>query len=175
MAGCIPSWPDLLRSALGVLRPGGRIEVTDIMWHFECQDGSMKPDCTSIKWADKFHELATAAFQMDFGPSPKMAGWLEEVGFVDVDVHTKLVPVGTWPKDKKLKDIGRFFLAQMLQGGMENYSMQLFTKAGWTETGVHAMLGEVRSEITDPEVHSFTRAWFITGRKAENTGGDGLP
>jgi hypothetical protein len=61
----------------------------------------MKPGCASIKWADKFHELATAAFHVDFGPSPKMAWWLEEVSFVDVDVHTKLVPVGPWPKDKK--------------------------------------------------------------------------
>ncbi|KIM94449.1 hypothetical protein OIDMADRAFT_136312 [Oidiodendron maius Zn] len=175
MAGCIPSWPDLLRSALSALKPGGHIEVADIMWHFECQDGSMKPDCASIQWADKFHELATASFHVDFAPSPKMAGWLEEVGFVDINVHTRLVPVGPWPKDKKLKEIGRYFLAQMLQGGMENYSMALFTKAGWTDIGVHAMLGDVRQEITDPRVHSFTRAWFITGRKAEEGGDHSLP
>jgi hypothetical protein len=93
------------------------------MWHFECQDGSMKRDCASIKWADKFHELATATFQMDFRPSPKMARWLKDMGFMDVDIYTKLVPVKTWPKDKKLKDIGRYVLAQMLQGGIENYSM----------------------------------------------------
>jgi hypothetical protein len=97
------------------------------------------------------------------------------VGFVDVHVHTKLVPVGAWPKDKKLKEIGRKFLAQMLQGGMENYSMGLFTKSGWTETGVHAMLGQVRTERADPKVHSFMRAWFITGRKAEGGGGYSLP
>jgi hypothetical protein len=96
-----------------------------------------------------------------------MAGWLKEVGFVDVEVHTRLVPVGMWPKDRKLKEIGRYFLAQMLQGRMENYSMQLFIKAGWSETGVHAMLGQVRAEITDPKVYSFMRALFITGRKAE--------
>lgn len=66
-------------------------------------------------------------------------------------------------------------MAQMLQGRIENYSIQLFTKAGWSKTGVHAMLGQVRARITDPKVYSFTRAWFITGRKAEAVGGDGLP
>jgi hypothetical protein len=65
-----------------------------------------------------------------------------------------------------MKEVGRYFLAQMLQGGMVNYSVGLFTKAGWSETEVHAMLGQVRTEITDPKVHIFTRAWFITGRKA---------
>jgi len=45
----------------------------------------MNSDCASINWAIKFHELPSAAFQMDFGPSPKIAGWLEEVGFVNVE------------------------------------------------------------------------------------------
>lgn len=170
MAGCIPSWPALLRSALGALKPGGLIEVTDIMWHFECQDGSMTPDCASVKWADNFHELASMTFHVDFGPSPKMEGWLKEAGFEDVEVRTKIVPVGPWPKDRRLKEIGRYFLIQMLEGGMENYSIGLFTKAGWEAAEVHAMLGRVRSEITDPKVHSFTRAWFITGRKGQSLG-----
>jgi hypothetical protein len=168
MAGCIPSWPTLLRSALEALKPAGLIEVADFTWDFDCQDGSMRPDSASVKWANQFHKLATETFKMDFGPSPKMAGWLAEVGFEDVKVETMIVPVGPWPKDRRLKEIGRYFLSQMLEGGMENYSLGLFTKAGWTATEVHAMLGQVRGEILNPKIHSFTRAWFITGRKALN-------
>src|ERR1700737_4437870 len=67
--------------------------------------GSIAPDCASIKWADQFHELASAAFHVDFGPSPKMAGWLEGAGFEDVEVQTEIVPVGPWPKDRRLKEI----------------------------------------------------------------------
>lgn len=97
-----------------------------------------------------------------------MAGWLVDAGFVDVEVQTKIVPVGPWPKDRRLKEIGRYFLMQMLEGGIENYSIGLFTKAGWEATDVHAMLEQVRAEITDPRVHSFTRAWFITGRREDS-------
>lgn len=165
MAGCIPSWPTLLSSALDTLKPGGLIEVADFMWDFECQDGSMAPDSASVKWAKQFHELATETFKMDFGPSPKMGDWMAGAGFEDVKVTTMIVPVGPWPKDPKLKEIGRYFLSQMLEGGMENYSLALFTRAGWTATEVHALLGLVRKEIMNPKIHSFTRAWFITGRK----------
>jgi len=56
-------------------------------------------------------------------------------------------------------------LAQMLECGMENYSMGLFTNAGWGGEQVRVMIARVRSEITDPKVHSFTRAWCITGQK----------
>jgi hypothetical protein len=41
---------------------------------------------------------------------------------------------------------------------MENYSMMLFTKAGWEATSVHALLGKVRTELKDPGMHTFTRA-----------------
>jgi len=59
----------------------------------------------------------------------------------------------------------------MLEGGIENYSMGLFTKSGWSATEVHAMLGLVRGEIMDPKLHIFTRAWFITRRKRESLDG----
>ena len=158
MAGCIADWPKLLQEAYNALKPGGRIEVADIVWHFDCQDGTLKDDSASNNWANEFHRLSQSLFHVDFAPSPKMEDWLLKAGFDPVKKTTKIVPVGPWPKDKKLKELGAYFLSQMLEGGMENYSMGLFTKAGWTPTEVHAMLGNVRAEIRNPKIHAFTRA-----------------
>lgn len=36
--------------------------------------------------------------------------------------------------------------------------MKLFTDAGWDATSVHALLGQVRSELKDPRMHTFTTA-----------------
>lgn len=33
-------------------------------------------------------------------PGPKLKGWLEEAGFVDIHVQKYRIPMGTWPKDK---------------------------------------------------------------------------
>jgi hypothetical protein len=44
-----------------------------------------------------------------------MADWLREAGFEGVETK-KLIPVDPWPKDKKLKEIGKYYRVHMLDG-----------------------------------------------------------
>jgi SAM-dependent methyltransferase len=180
MVGSIRDWKALFAEALEHLKPGGRIEVTDIRTRFECLDDSFAEWGKACKeWADTFHEIASG-MGMDFDPTPKVPGWLKDVGFEKVHLESRIIPVGPWPKNKKLKTVGLYYLSHMLDGGesksccaaaspdgqrlrhpkigMENYSMMLFTKAGWDPTSVHALLGKVKAELKDTRMHTFTRA-----------------
>jgi hypothetical protein len=47
---------------------------------------------------------------------PKMYGWVKEAGFDDIYESEKTIPIGTWPKDKWLKEIGRYYLVHLLIG-----------------------------------------------------------
>lgn len=165
MAGSITNWPRLLHEALKALKPGGMIEFAEFGLRWECLDGTFDPNANCGTWTKTFHEIATEVLHIDFDPIPKMAGWMAEAGFENVGVTDRIVPIGPWPRDRKLKNIGRYFLSNMLEGGVENYTLALFTKAGWDETSVHAMLGGVRQELLNPRIHAFTRAWFITATK----------
>ncbi|TVY25620.1 Secondary metabolism regulator LAE1 [Lachnellula hyalina] len=166
MVGSIRDWKELFSEALEHLKPGGRIEVTDIRTQFECLDDTFKERGKACEaWKETFHGIAKG-MGMDFDPTPKVPEWLQEVGFEDVHLESRIIPVGPWPKNKKLKALGAYYLSHMLDGGMENYSMMLFTKAGWEATSVHALLGKVRTELKDPGMHTFTRACFVTGRKS---------
>lgn len=49
---------------------------------------------------------------------------LEEAGFVDVVEHTVKVPIGSWPADPKMKEIGRWNLL-FLTTGLESMGMYL--------------------------------------------------
>ena len=161
MAGMIPDWTKLVQEAFRVLKPGGSIEISDVHMEFECQDGTLRDDSAALQWKKHFHNLAESQFKRDFLPSPKMQGWLKDAGY-DVDEPIiKIVPIGLWPKDPKLKMIGSYWLSQMLEGGMENYSMALFTKSGWSPVEVHALLGNVRKELLNPGIHTFIRAYVL--------------
>lgn len=158
MAGSVTNWPELLQEAYKTLKPGGKREFVEIGLNWECLDGTFDPNGSCGTWTKNFHRIATEVLGMDFNPIPKIAGWLSDAGFEEVEEHDEIVPIGPWPRDRRLKDIGRYFLSNMLEGGVENYTLMLFTKAGWDETSVHAMLGEVRKDLNNPRIHAFTRA-----------------
>ncbi|KFX90733.1 hypothetical protein V490_06314 [Pseudogymnoascus sp. VKM F-3557] len=175
MAGCIPSWPTLLSSALDALKPGGLIEVADFMWDFECQDGSMAPDSMSVKWAKQFHELATETFKMDFGPSPKMGDWMAGAGFEDVKVTTMIVPVGPWPKDPKLKEIGRNWRATISRPAeeidipakpKESKSQQLPNNSVAKEAENLSRRSDTRADIGALNESDSSERWYYSRRSS---------
>lgn len=158
MAGSVTDWKTLLEEAFRVLKPGGKVEFAEFALRWECLDGTFDPNANCGTWARTFHQIASEVLHIDFDPIPHVAGWMEQVGFEAVVERDMIVPVGPWPKDRRLKNIGRYFLCNMLDGGIENYTMALFTRAGWGPVSVHAMLGGVRKELLDPKIHAFTRA-----------------
>jgi hypothetical protein len=47
---------------------------------------------------------------------PNIPGFLKDAGFVDLNEAVEPVPIGTWPKDKRLKEVGKYYLVHFLVG-----------------------------------------------------------
>ena len=65
---------------------------------------------------DTFHAIARK-IGLDFDQIPQTRGWLQEAGFVDVEQVDRLIPVGTWPKNRQLKEIGKYYQVHLLESG----------------------------------------------------------
>lgn len=63
-----------------------------------------------------FHDIA-AKIGLQFDQMPYMADWVQNAGFRDVMITEKLIPIGRWPKNKRLKEIGQYYQVHMLEGG----------------------------------------------------------
>ncbi|KAK2741587.1 hypothetical protein FQN57_005570 [Myotisia sp. PD_48] len=165
LGGSIPDWPLLMRQCYSRLRSGGQIEVSEARYHFCCDDGTMTEDSVTRLWTDEFHRIAQqAGFEFDI--FPKVAGWLRDAGFTDVDEVEKVVPVGTWPKDKKLKDRGRYFIAQFLSNGLETFSTSLLTRVGgWSADEMWKLLNSVSEEVKSNKLHIYTHFSFAIAKK----------
>lgn len=75
------------------------------------------------------------------------------------------VPMNPWPKDRKLKEIGRYHQANMVES-LEAYSLALFTRVfGWTTQEVIAFLAGVRGEIVDRSIHVYAKFYFVYGQR----------
>lgn len=65
------------------------------------EDGSVTPD---YKVGEMLRNLRLASerigITMDHAPSLK--GWMEQAGFTNIEQRTMRLPIGTWPKNKRL-------------------------------------------------------------------------
>jgi hypothetical protein len=101
-----------------------------------------------------------------------MRGWVSDTGYDEIQEIEKIVPIGNWPKNKRLKEIGLHYLVHLLIGervsnswlidltisGMEHYSMAIFTRNGWMAEEVQVLLAHVRNEVLSNKLHTYTKA-----------------
>ena len=75
------------------------------------------------------------------------------------------VPVGPWPKDRKLKEIGMFHQEHGL-ASVEPFTLALFTRVlGWSRDRTQVLIAGVKDEIRNPRNHFYTASHFVYGRK----------
>jgi hypothetical protein len=63
----------------------------------------------------------------DFGVGYHTKKFMEEVGFINVVEKKYKLPIGRWPADPRMKELGTWYRAYF-EDGMEGYAMALLTR-----------------------------------------------
>ncbi|KAF9870184.1 TAM domain methyltransferase [Colletotrichum karsti] len=166
MSVAVKDWPKLLSQAYKALKPGGWIELQDLVWDFACDDGTVGPDYTPKKTVELLDEALTK-FGMDLNAGEKFGGWIADAGFVNTIHDKKKVPVGTWPRDPHMKAIGNYCRAVNYDslGGITNVP---FTKGlGWSQLEIEVFLIQVRKDLTNNAFHPYHHYHSFSGQKPE--------
>ncbi|KAL3962461.1 hypothetical protein ACCO45_003984 [Purpureocillium lilacinum] len=163
LAGAIKDWPGLLGQCFNHIKPGGRVEISEGRPNFWCDDDTLTEDTATYKWLTEFRRLSEP---LGFDIAPKLPEMLKNTGFQDVKFTQKIVPLGTWPKDPVLKELGRWFRYQFLNMALEAYTLAMFTRMGnWTNEEVQVLLALVREELKTNRIHVYTYTAFVTGQR----------
>jgi len=153
MSGSFSDWPRFMEQAMEHLEPGGYLELQEFA-PIRCDDGTFPETCDFYKWG-QYITQASVAIGRPLNILYELKGLVEAAGFEDVVQEKFMWPENTWPKDKKLKEIGQWTLAN-IDGGLEDLSMALFTRVlGWTKQEVEAFLPGVRKNIKDRSMHTY--------------------
>lgn len=105
--GVVSDWFSLFRNAFRCARPGGYVESLTTSACVHSDDGSVKKGSALEQWHSIFWEGGKKlgrTFKVLEDDLQKMA--MEEAGFVDITVKDLKIPLGAWPEDKKLAEIG---------------------------------------------------------------------
>lgn len=123
--GSVSDWDRFYDQALQNLKPGGYLEQVEWSVAVDSDDGSAN-DTTiaaagqvSLQSCDKFGKSARTVDEMEQN--------MVNAGFTDVTVHSFKIPIGPWPKDKRLKTLGRY-QRLVWEESLEMWVMFLWTK-----------------------------------------------
>ncbi|KAJ9655216.1 hypothetical protein H2201_008853 [Coniosporium apollinis] len=153
MVGSLADWDKFLDNCMRRLRPGGWIELQDV-YTLGCDDDTLAEDAALSRW----WRLVGKAFDKMNRPmiiADKHKQRLINAGFVDVQEAVYKWPMNTWPRDKRLKNIGLFTRENTLQA-LEALALAPLTRElGWSTGEVQVLLAKAREDIKNPSVHAY--------------------
>ncbi|EEP75891.1 conserved hypothetical protein [Uncinocarpus reesii 1704] len=152
MAGSIEDWPGFMKNCFNGVRPGGWVEFQDFNVDYYSQDDSSQRDTALRRWlilGQEAEELTGRTLR----PGRSLEAWAREAGFVNISVVKTPVPIGTWPKDPKLKQIGLFNWTQLYEN-LQGFSNRIFLNyLGWSKPELELLLVDVRKDLKDRSLH----------------------
>ena len=175
----------LTRSYCSHTKPGGYIELAEGSTSLCCNDGTFTGSALESYLAKLRAALQVAGFTLPTGEALK--AFVEDAGFVDVQLHPIKQPWGAWPKDPEMKKVGQI-IALTCATGLEvrlppssanlspaltrdvtkSYGMAPLTRyLGMKPEQVLAECAESLAEVNSCKVHAYQLMLHVVGRKPE--------
>jgi hypothetical protein len=106
-----------------------------------------------------------AVLGVNFNATLLLADMMRAAGFVNVTTRIFHVPIGVWPKNKVLKNVGLYWRTILIDG-LEPIALGPITRGlKWGKEEVDAWLAGVRKAYMDGWVHSHMPLHIICGQK----------
>ncbi|KAJ3945815.1 uncharacterized protein N0V96_004158 [Colletotrichum fioriniae] len=152
LSGSILDPAKLVDSIYNQLEPGGWFEAQDVCMEARTDDNTLPENSYLAQWADEVVD-AMEKINRTLKLPLKWKQLLIDRGFEDVRETIYKWPTNTWPRDKTMKDIGGWGLAN-LDYFLETAALGILTNIkGWSKEEVIVLCSQARKEMRDPRIH----------------------
>lgn len=168
LGGSVSDWRHLYESAYRATKPGGWIETHEFNPVFHSQNESIVDGSAIATWGTIFEEgckqLGTSFIPL---PSDVQMKHLEAVGFVDIQSRIIKVPIGNWPKERALKNIGG--LAKMsITGDIQGWIGFMTYVCRWENSDMGDYCVQLSKELASTTAQLFYYQQVVWGRKPKD-------
>ncbi|KAF4420511.1 hypothetical protein FACUT_11165 [Fusarium acutatum] len=164
--GAIQDWTALYQQAYRVCTPGGWVESVEADIHFRSDDGTAEEQ-EVYKLCNKLYEEGGKAIGRTFFVHDLQPKGMEEAGFVDIKTVDYKIPIGDWPKDPRLAEVGRF-VKLTLENDIEGYTLLLWNNVlQWPKDEYQVFLMGIRKALRNRKIHGYFVVRYVYGRKPE--------
>ncbi|KAK2480280.1 hypothetical protein H9L39_09654 [Fusarium oxysporum f. sp. albedinis] len=167
LAGSIPDWYQFFREAYKTCKPGGWVESFEPSAIITSDNDTVKETSALGQWGKLFIEGAKK-FGMSFSVYEEelQRKAMEAAGFIDIQQYKYKAPLGDWPKDPELKELGEFGRHVFLSD-TEGLVLFVANTMGWSEAEIHVYIAHARREINSGKHHAYFKQRVVWGRKPE--------
>lgn len=138
----------MLNSAL---KPGGWFQQCDPQVKLTSNYDTLGEDHVYHQWGPLLIESGLKA-GLDFDTAPRMKGWLEEAGFVNVTEVKVPWPIGPWPKDSHQREIGAFNQVRIEQGIVDFCGRRFTNNLGWSRAQLEVFAASMRAAVRNSKL-----------------------
>jgi len=115
-------------------------------------------------WSRKL-AAGVRALGMEPFPASYLERWIRDAGFINMKSTNLPLPLGPWPKDKRLKEVGTYNLMQFLEG-LDGFSLRVFCNVYKCEVDeVRVYCAAVRKDLYNMNLQMQCDYRIIYGQK----------
>ncbi|RPA84842.1 S-adenosyl-L-methionine-dependent methyltransferase [Ascobolus immersus RN42] len=169
LQGAVKDFDVIFTKAYDALAPGGWIELVECHMDPYSEDGTYERLATGLH--TYFSSLLSASAKLGcvMDQTPQLQQKIKSAGFTNVSERTYKAPVGAWPKDHKMKEVGRTMYGICMIGA-ESYGLALFTRVlGMDEEEAQKIIEGARRDLGRRGVHTVFKQHIIIGQKPFET------
>ncbi|KAF2248524.1 S-adenosyl-L-methionine-dependent methyltransferase [Trematosphaeria pertusa] len=163
----VRDWPRLIQQAYTHLKPGGWIQLASTIPGALSDDNTIPPNSGYVEAGRLYFEMA----EKMGAPLDAPRSWADQMraaGFTNVQDEVYKLPMGPWPRSKRLRTVGKLEQIMILDGGFEAYMLRGYTQIlGGRVEDLQVILALARREIKDPSVHTYVLFHITYGMKPQ--------
>lgn len=158
MSGSIQNWQRLIRQCYEHLKPGGWLELQESDNTMYSEGGSLTPDNSMVRMMNGLMDAAGK-----IGRTWRAGA--QHAGFTNINKQRFNLPIGSWPRDPGLKEIGTLMRVNFVEG-VEAFTAALFHDVlGWPKDEVAFLNKAVQADAQRKDVHPLLNVLVTTAQK----------
>lgn len=154
LMGSIADWPSLYRTIFASLQPGGWVQHLEMSIVFESDDDTIGDGHVMKEWSETFLRYGEQVGKtLDIAST--CTSMIRDAGFQEVEEKWFKVPIGKWPRDPKLKEIG-FWNFHYCYQGCEGWALYALVHVlGWSDVEARLYIARFRKELENRNNHGY--------------------
>ncbi|KXJ85778.1 S-adenosyl-L-methionine-dependent methyltransferase [Microdochium bolleyi] len=166
--GAVRDWNELFKQAYNACAPGGYVQSCECDVEINSDDGTIAKDSAMTKFWNPMYKSAREKGYNSFCVLEEglQRTGIEKAGFEEIKEVNYKLPVGGWPQDPRLAEVGKFVKLTMLND-LEGYTLFMWKNVMQRDDmeAYQVQLAQMRKELKTPGIHGYMKVRYIWGRK----------